>query len=163
MITRGGMKPSLRDPSLLLDSAYHSGRWAGSASGAVHEVRDPSDGSLVGTVPMLTAAETEDALVHAADAMESWKREPASKRAAILSRWHDLLVAHADDLAAILTSEQHPHPKRVPLPAGVHRTYNQGGTACLPENSPYLACVFFDTAPLAIGARLCELEKEPRS
>ena len=106
MITRGGMKPSLRDPSLLLDSAYHSGRWAGSASGAVHEVRDPSDGSLVGTVPMLTAAETEDALVHAAAAMESWKREPASKRAAILSRWHDLLVAHADDLAAILTSEQ---------------------------------------------------------
>jgi succinate-semialdehyde dehydrogenase/glutarate-semialdehyde dehydrogenase len=55
---------------------------------------------------MLTAAETEAALVHAAAVMESWKREPASKRAAILSRWHDLLVAHADDLAAILTSEQ---------------------------------------------------------
>jgi len=106
MITRGGMKPSLRDPSLLLDSAYHSGLWAGSASGSVSEVRDPSDGSLVGTVPLLTAAETEAALVHAASAMERWKGEPASRRAAILTRWHDLLLAHTDDLAAILTAEQ---------------------------------------------------------
>ena len=38
--------------------------------------------------------------------MESWKREPAAKRAAILARWHDLLVTHASDLAALLTAEQ---------------------------------------------------------
>ena len=106
MITRGGMKPPLLDPSLLRDSAYHSGRWSGSSSGVVSDVRDPSDGSVVGTVPVLTASETEAALVHAAAAMESWKRESAAKRAAILARWHDLLTAHADDLAAILTAEQ---------------------------------------------------------
>ena len=38
--------------------------------------------------------------------MNSWKREPASRRAAILQKWHDLLVAHTEDLACILTAEQ---------------------------------------------------------
>lgn len=38
--------------------------------------------------------------------MNSWKHEPASRRAAILQKWHDLLVAHTEDLADILTAEQ---------------------------------------------------------
>ena len=38
--------------------------------------------------------------------MNSWKHEPASRRAAILQKWHDLLVAHTEDLASILTAEQ---------------------------------------------------------
>ncbi len=38
--------------------------------------------------------------------MNSWKHEPASRRAAILQKWHDLLVAHTEDLAGILTAEQ---------------------------------------------------------
>lgn len=38
--------------------------------------------------------------------MNSWKHEPASRRAAILQKWHNLLVAHTEDLAGILTAEQ---------------------------------------------------------
>jgi succinate-semialdehyde dehydrogenase/glutarate-semialdehyde dehydrogenase len=106
MVTPWSMKPILRDPSLLRETAYHSGLWAGSATGAMREVLDPADGTVVGRVPELTAEETEAALHHAAAAMESWKREPASKRSAILVRWHSLLVDHAADLAAILTAEQ---------------------------------------------------------
>lgn len=60
----------------------------------------------IGSVPSLSATEVEAALEAAAEAMEIWKREPASKRAAILTRWHDLLVTHTADLAAILTAEQ---------------------------------------------------------
>ena len=38
--------------------------------------------------------------------MESWKKEPAYKRSAILRRWHELIHANTQDLAAILTAEQ---------------------------------------------------------
>jgi len=38
--------------------------------------------------------------------MESWKKEPAYKRSAILRRWHELILANTQDLAAILTAEQ---------------------------------------------------------
>ena len=67
---------------------------------------DPADGMTIGSLPSLSAAETESALEAAASAMNSWKHEPASRRAAILQKWHDLLVAHTEDLAGILTAEQ---------------------------------------------------------
>jgi len=38
--------------------------------------------------------------------MESWKKEPAYKRSAILRRLHELIHANTQDLAAILTAEQ---------------------------------------------------------
>jgi succinate-semialdehyde dehydrogenase/glutarate-semialdehyde dehydrogenase len=60
----------------------------------------------IGSVSSLSATETESALEAAAAAMNSWKHEPASRRAAILQKWHDLLVAHTEDLAGILTAEQ---------------------------------------------------------
>jgi succinate-semialdehyde dehydrogenase/glutarate-semialdehyde dehydrogenase len=100
------MNPSLQDLSLFRQQAYFGGRWADTSSGEKTEVLDPADGVTIGSVPSLSASETRAALEFAAVAMESWKREPASKRAAILSRWHDLLITHADDLAAILTAEQ---------------------------------------------------------
>jgi succinate-semialdehyde dehydrogenase/glutarate-semialdehyde dehydrogenase len=69
-------------------------------------VLDPADGVTIGSVPSLSGEETASALEFAATAMEAWKREPASRRAAILQKWHDLLVAHTEDLACILTAEQ---------------------------------------------------------
>jgi succinate-semialdehyde dehydrogenase/glutarate-semialdehyde dehydrogenase len=100
------MNPSLRDFSLFRQQAYFGGRWDDANSGERIAVLDPADGIRIGSVPSLSASETQAALEFAAVAMESWKREPASKRAAILLRWHDLLITHADDLAALLTAEQ---------------------------------------------------------
>jgi len=100
------MQPKLRDPSLLRQQAYFSGCWADASTGKRIEAIDPADGTTIGSVPSLSASETAKALEVAAAAMDSWKRVPASRRSAILARWHELLVAHADDLAAILTAEQ---------------------------------------------------------
>lgn len=100
------MTPQLRDPSLFKQQAYASGLWKNAGDGSVIEVRDPADGVLLGSVPSLPAGETAAALEFAAAAMESWKRGPASRRAEILRKWHELLVAHADDLAALLSAEQ---------------------------------------------------------
>lgn len=100
------MNPSLRDLSLFRQQAYFGGQWADASSGEKIEVLDPADGITIGSVPSLSGEETVSALEFAASAMEAWKREPASRRAAILQKWHDLLVAHTEDLACILTAEQ---------------------------------------------------------
>ena len=100
------MHPVLRDPSLFKQHAYASGEWIAAASGEVLAVTDPADGTPLGTVPSLSAAEAEQAVATAAVAMDSWKKEPATKRSAILRRWYELIIANTDDLAAILTAEQ---------------------------------------------------------
>jgi succinate-semialdehyde dehydrogenase/glutarate-semialdehyde dehydrogenase len=100
------MIPSLQDPTLFRQQSYVGGQWTDASSGERIEVLDPADGRTIGSVPSLSATETTKSLEAAAFAMESWKREPAAKRAAILTRWHDLLVTHAGDLAALLTAEQ---------------------------------------------------------
>jgi succinate-semialdehyde dehydrogenase/glutarate-semialdehyde dehydrogenase len=100
------VNPLLQDPSLFRQQAYFGGRWADASSSERINVCDPADGMTIGSVPSLSATEVEPTLEAAAEAMEIWKREPASKRAVILMRWHDLLVTHAADLAAILTAEQ---------------------------------------------------------
>ena len=100
------MHPVLRDPSLFKQHAYASGEWIAAASGEVLAVTDPADGMPLGTVPSLSAAEAEQAVATAAVAMDSWKKEPAIKRSAILRRWYESIIANTDDLAAILTAEQ---------------------------------------------------------
>lgn len=99
------MIPSLRDPSLLKSRAYASGTWIPSVTGEVIGVTDPSDGSIIGSVPALSAAEVERAIAFAADAMTSWKKLPATKRAALLARWHELVNEATEDLASVITAE----------------------------------------------------------
>ena len=99
------MIPSLRDPSLLKYQAHASGTWIAAANGEVIEVTDPADGSMIGSVPALSAAEVERAIMFAADAMTSWKKLPATKRAALLRRWYEVVTEAADDLAALITAE----------------------------------------------------------
>ena len=100
------MQPSLRDPSHFKNQALLAGRWSDAKSGQVVEVRDPADGQLLGNVPSLDAEEVEEAIAAAQNAMELWKKEPASVRSKILRRWFELMVEHTEDLAAILTAEQ---------------------------------------------------------
>jgi len=100
------MQPSLKDPSHFKNQALLAGRWSDAKSGQVVEVRDPADGQLLGNVPSLDEEEVEGAIAAAQNAMELWKKEPASVRSKILRRWFELMVEHTEDLAAILTAEQ---------------------------------------------------------
>jgi succinate-semialdehyde dehydrogenase/glutarate-semialdehyde dehydrogenase len=100
------MQPSLKDPSHFKNQALLAGRWSDAKSGQVVEVRDPADGQLLGNVPSLDAEEVEEAIAAAQNAMELWKKEPASVRSKILRRWFELMVEHTEDLAVILTAEQ---------------------------------------------------------
>jgi len=51
-------------------------------------------------------AETRRAIAAAEAALPAWRALPAKERSKILRKWHDLIVANADDLALILTIEQ---------------------------------------------------------
>ncbi len=97
---------SLRDTSLLKDACLINGAWVPARSGATLDVINPADGSLVGKVPALSGEEIPAVIDAAEAAQRAWAALPAKQRAATLRRWFDLMIAHADDLALIMTWEQ---------------------------------------------------------
>ncbi|MCP3655990.1 NADP-dependent succinate-semialdehyde dehydrogenase I [Herbaspirillum huttiense] len=96
----------LKDPSLLRQQAYLNGQWCDADQAGKHEVYNPANGSLLGSVPMMGAAETRRAIEAANAAWPAWKKKTAKERSVILRRWYELMMANADDLALIMTAEQ---------------------------------------------------------
>ncbi|UUY10322.1 NAD-dependent succinate-semialdehyde dehydrogenase [Pseudomonas sp. J452] len=96
----------LHDSHLLRQQAYIDGAWCAADSGATLDVHDPASGALLGTVPLMGAAEAERAILAAQAALPAWQALTAGERARILRRWHDLLLAHEADLALLMTLEQ---------------------------------------------------------
>ncbi len=96
----------LSDSALLRDTAYIDGAWTAADGGARFPVADPVDGREIGRVPDMAAAETRRAVAAAGAALPGWRALTAKQRATILRRWHDLILAGADDLAVLMTAEQ---------------------------------------------------------
>ncbi len=96
----------LGDPSLLKDLCYVDGAWIGAETGARFAVHNPADGAWLADVPSCGAAETERAIAAADRAFAGWSRSTAKERGAVMRRWFDLLMVHADDLATLMTLEQ---------------------------------------------------------
>ncbi len=97
---------ALKDPALLRQQCCIDGGWSDADSGATHDVNNPATGVRIGTVPVMGAAETHRAIDAADKAWPAWRTKTARERSAILRKWAELQLAHADDLALILTSEQ---------------------------------------------------------
>jgi succinate-semialdehyde dehydrogenase/glutarate-semialdehyde dehydrogenase len=96
----------LNDPSLFKQQAYVDGQWCDADNGETFAVTNPAKGQLLGHVPDMGAAETRRAIAAANGAWKAWRNKLAKERAAILRKWHDLMLANVDDLAAIMTAEQ---------------------------------------------------------
>jgi succinate-semialdehyde dehydrogenase/glutarate-semialdehyde dehydrogenase len=93
----------LNDPSLLREQCFVGGAWIG--QGTV-PVTDPATGTIIASVPDVGAAETRAAIDAAEAARPAWSARTAGDRARILRRWHDLMMANQEDLAALMTAEQ---------------------------------------------------------
>ena len=96
----------LKDAALLRTQCYVDGRWIDADAGRTMDVVNPANGRIVGTAPVLGATETRAAIEAANRAWPAWRAKTAKERSAILRKWNDLMLAHVDDLALILTSEQ---------------------------------------------------------
>ena len=93
----------LKDASILRVDAYVDGNWI--AGKKRFAVTNPANNELVAEVTDLGATEVTAAIDAAVLAQKQWAKRTAKDRAMIMRKWHDLIIANAEDLAVILTTE----------------------------------------------------------
>ncbi len=97
---------ALHDASLLKTEGLIGGEWTAARGEGRFAVTDPATGQVLAQVANLGPVDCAAALSAADKAWPLWRARTAKERAAILMKWFQLIVAHADDLARILTAEQ---------------------------------------------------------
>mmetsp|Transcript_14643 Transcript_14643/g.39192 ORF Transcript_14643/g.39192 Transcript_14643/m.39192 type:complete len:531 (+) Transcript_14643:102-1694(+) len=108
----------LKDASLLRVSSFVGGKFVArtgsaesSADGGENDdnedivVVNPADGSVVARVQNARFREVQDAIDAAAHSQPAWAAKSPAERSAVLRQWHDLIKAHEEDLARIMTLE----------------------------------------------------------
>jgi succinate-semialdehyde dehydrogenase/glutarate-semialdehyde dehydrogenase len=87
-------------------NAFINGQWVGADSGKTFPVTNPANGDLLAQVADCGPAETLRAIEAAEAALPEWRAKTATARAAVLRKWHDLILENADRLALLMTQEQ---------------------------------------------------------
>ena len=100
------LQARLRDPSLLETRSWLASGWQEASDGRSFAVTNPATGEILARVASLSGAEVESAITASAQAQAVWQRRSSHERAKLLRAWFDLMIANADDLALIMTSEQ---------------------------------------------------------
>jgi succinate-semialdehyde dehydrogenase / glutarate-semialdehyde dehydrogenase len=103
--TATDLRSILKDPSLLVEQAYIAGEWVNAADGKTFAVTNPARGDVIANVADMTREDARRAIEAADKARHEWAARTGKERAAVMRKWYDLMVANADDLAAILTAE----------------------------------------------------------
>ncbi|MFD1343539.1 NAD-dependent succinate-semialdehyde dehydrogenase [Litorisediminicola beolgyonensis] len=96
----------LADPRLARSFSYIDGKWTSAASGRAIAVTDPADGTWLGEVAALSGDEARSAVDAAQAAFTGWAATLPQERAALLRRWHALMLEHREDLARLMVHEQ---------------------------------------------------------
>jgi malonate-semialdehyde dehydrogenase (acetylating)/methylmalonate-semialdehyde dehydrogenase len=86
-------------------SHWISGTSVAGTSGRSGPVFNPATGEQTGAVDLASAAEVDLAVRTATQAAGGWRESSLSRRAAVLFAFRELLHAHAEELAAIVTAE----------------------------------------------------------
>ena len=94
----------LKDAMLLRHQAYINGQWQ--SAELSFDVTNPASGAIIGRVPNMGVQQTQMAIDAAQQAFPAWAAKTGKERAGLMRKWFDLIVAHADDLAALMTAEQ---------------------------------------------------------
>ncbi|WP_420112355.1 CoA-acylating methylmalonate-semialdehyde dehydrogenase [Pseudactinotalea sp.] len=86
------------------------GHWVDGAPSPVDAARtapvyNPATGGEIARVALADAAEIDAAVASAVAAQQSWGALSTGKRAAVLFRFRELLAAHADELAGVISRE----------------------------------------------------------
>ena len=105
MSTTSSQPLALTRTDLIRSSNFIAGQWT-AFPGPLMDVTNPATGAVITSVPDSGAAEARAALDAAHAAFATWRKVPAKQRAAIIKRWNDLVLAHQDDLGALISLEQ---------------------------------------------------------
>ena len=96
---------NLGDPTLARTGSFVGGVWA-TAGANNFSVINPATGEQLASILEADTVLTEEAVRMADQARSDWQQRTAKDRAQLLKSWFDLIAAHTDDLAKILTAEQ---------------------------------------------------------
>ncbi len=96
----------LKNRRLFRQQCFINGQWTSAEDGRTFPVYNPANGKELGSAPLLSQAQTAQAIEAARLAWPIWKALSPADRATILHRWHDCILENTDDLAKIMTLEQ---------------------------------------------------------
>ena len=96
----------LTENRLLRQQCYINGQWRDADGGGTFAVTNPATGAELARVPDMGADETRRAIEAANAAWPAWRSKTAKQRATILRDWFNLIMAHQEDLAVLMTAEQ---------------------------------------------------------
>ncbi|GAB92911.1 aldehyde dehydrogenase [Gordonia rhizosphera] len=94
---------SVKFPTL----AFIDGRWTAAESGDTFDVVNPATGEVIAAVAAGDSADVDTAVAAARKAFDDgrWSGLSAGERGAVLNRFADLLMEHAEELALLVTLE----------------------------------------------------------
>ncbi|MBU2890609.1 NAD-dependent succinate-semialdehyde dehydrogenase [Celeribacter halophilus] len=99
-------RTDIKDKRLLRGFAYVNGKWTSGETGGSFPVTDPATGAHLGDVAALSPKQATESVDSAHAAFSVWAHLLPQERAAVLRRWHRLIVEAKEDLARIMVYEQ---------------------------------------------------------
>ncbi|KIW83760.1 hypothetical protein Z517_03006 [Fonsecaea pedrosoi CBS 271.37] len=103
--TKYNLPFQLQDPDLFHEDSYVDGKWVQAKSGNRFAVIDPGTDRPWASCPDSAVEDVETAVQSAHRAFKGYRILNPRKRAQLLFKWHELIVAAKDDLATLLTYE----------------------------------------------------------
>ncbi|KAA1011384.1 NAD-dependent succinate-semialdehyde dehydrogenase [Paraburkholderia panacisoli] len=91
---------------LIRNDHFIDGKWVASASGKRFDVTNPATGEVITAVADGNEADARAATDAAARAFPAWRDALPKERAAVLHRWHALMLENADALGRLISLEQ---------------------------------------------------------
>ena len=90
----------------LKTQGFINGQWVAAASGRQFAVTNPASGDVIAQVANMAREDAMAAISAAHAALPAWKATASKDRSIRLKRWNELILAHADALAQLMTAEQ---------------------------------------------------------
>ena len=82
-----------------------NGEYVDASNPATLAVINPSDESVVASVPLSSADDVQTAVKHAMRAFTAWSGLTIKQRAGIMFKFHQLVETHSEELAQLIVQE----------------------------------------------------------
>ena len=99
------MNKPLENQSMTHIPLWINGKPASASSTRAGDVTNPATGQVTGRVPFCNEADVDTAAKAARAAFPAWRDTPPLRRARILMKYRELIDAHRDELARLITLE----------------------------------------------------------